>query len=117
MKAKPFKRGETEKGQTIFRPCEPSEATHVKIRTPGPWPTRMLPVVQGNTDRRGTPCWTWNGDTIAPTLKPSILTGRDTKPEEKLKCHSFVTDGKIKFLDDSTHEFAGRTMDLLDVDG
>ena len=116
MKAKPFKKGAEEDGRTIFRPCEPSEATHVKIRTPGPWPMRMLPVVQGNADRRGTPCWSWNGDVEKPTLKPSILTGANFEASEKLKCHSFVTDGKIEFLDDSTHEFAGQTMDLLDIE-
>lgn len=27
-------------------------------------------------------------------------------------CHSFVTDGRIQFLTDSTHELAGQTVDL-----
>ena len=28
------------------------------------------------------------------------------------RCHSFVTDGKIRFLNDCTHEMAGETVDL-----
>jgi hypothetical protein len=30
-------------------------------------------------------------------------------------CHSYVTDGKIRFLDDCTHELAGKTVELEDV--
>jgi hypothetical protein len=31
-------------------------------------------------------------------------------------CHSFVTDGRIQFLTDCTHAFAGRTVDLPEWD-
>ncbi len=27
-------------------------------------------------------------------------------------CHSFLTDGRIQFLDDCTHAMAGQTVDL-----
>lgn len=70
----------------------------------------MLPVMIGGR-REGTPNWTWNGSVDKPTLKPSILTrGHD------FTCHSWVTDGKIQFLGDCTHEFANRTLDLLDIE-
>lgn len=77
--------------------------------------------MQGNATRRGTPCWTWNGDVEKPTLKPSIRTkGRchDEKTDAYVDClcHSFVTAGQVKFLCDCTHEFAGQTVDLLEVD-
>jgi len=118
MKARPLK--ETKRpsdGNSVYVPCEPSEATHLLIRTPGPWPTRILPVVHGNTTRAGTGCWSWNGDVEKPTLKPSILTGNEPHHASNgRKCHSFVNDGTIQFLSDSTHEFAGKTMDLLDVE-
>ena len=116
MKAKPMKQHRREDGNLVYAPCDPSEATHLKILTPGPWPTRILPVVLGNATRAGTPCWSWNGDVEKPTLKPSILTGADEHHRATKKCHSFVTDGQIRFLADSTHEFAGRTMDLLDIE-
>jgi hypothetical protein len=31
------------------------------------------------------------------------------------RCHSFVTDGKIEFLNDSTHKLAGQTVPLPDM--
>lgn len=109
MKAKPFK--------TIvggFVECEAADATHIKLHMPGPLPNRMLPVItKGN--RRGTPNWTWNGDTERPTLKPSILTQGEDE-HGKHRCHTFVTDGKVQFLADCSHEFANQTLDLLDVE-
>ena len=52
--------------------------------------------------------WTWNGDLVKPTLSPSLLTtdGMGTV------CHCFVRDGRIEFLNDSTHALAGKTVDL-----
>ena len=80
---------------------------------------------------RGTdhPVWGWNGSVESPTFTPSILvTGvqplTDAEADrvfsgEKiellpLRCHSFVTDGKIMFLEDSTHKLSGKTADLPD---
>ena len=104
MKARPLKfDGET------YVPCSPCKATHISMRFPGPFWYRLIPVIKGK--REGTPCWSWNGDTEFPTLRPSILTY-----DGRMKCHSFLTDGKVKFLADSTHELAGTTVDLLDVD-
>lgn len=79
--------------------------------------------------------WGWNGNLEAPTFTPSILlksghyaggaaaerghcycnyeerTGK--KPSFNCAvCHSFVTDGRIQFLDDCTHELAGQTVEL-----
>lgn len=97
-------------------PCEPGEATHVWLRLPGPLEYRRLPVIlRGKRD--GTPCWSWNGDTEKPTLKPSILSKAPYGPEKiEIRCHSFVNDGQVQFLNDCSHEFAGQTLDLLDVD-
>jgi Family of unknown function (DUF6527) len=114
MKAKPLK--ESERG---YVQCEPNEATHLQFDVPGPFPNRILPVMIGGT-RAGTPNWTWNGSVDLPTVKPSILTrGSDVDVLGILVehvCHSFINDGKIQFLGDCTHEFAGQTLDLYDVD-
>lgn len=56
--------------------------------------------------------WDWNGSLDRPTFQPSILTKRG----ERNICHSYVTDGKIQFLSDCTHEFAGQTLELRDVE-
>lgn len=58
--------------------------------------------------------WTFNGNTEKPTFKPSMLVHPHNTQK---KCHSFVTDGKIKFLPDCTHDMKGKTVDLPDVDG
>lgn len=59
--------------------------------------------------------WTWNGSLDKPTFHPSLLVyggGRSEAP----RCHSFVTDGRIQFLVDSTHKLAGQTVELPDWD-
>lgn len=57
----------------------------------------------------GAHAWTWNGDRERPTLTPSILV-RDGV----FVCHSYLTDGQIKFLDDCTHDLANKTVPLPD---
>lgn len=68
--------------------------------------------------------WTWNGSLENPTFSPSLLVRMDygnglrkEDPNFKLTkhvCHSFITDGKIQFLGDSTHALANQTVDLPD---
>lgn len=70
--------------------------------------------------------WSFNGNQDKPTFKPSMLVNKDvTKADvreyeldgkthryERHRCHSFVTDGKIRFLNDCTHSMAGKTVEL-----
>lgn len=73
--------------------------------------------------------WSWNGDVELPTFSPSLLVGGvqwdpvaypemhkpnhpDVEPGKQITCHSFITDGQIKFLGDCTHALAGQTVDL-----
>lgn len=58
------------------------------------------------------PSWIYNDNPNKPTFQPSILAWCDW-PEGKEVCHSFVTDGKIQFLDDCTHDLKGKTVDLI----
>lgn len=82
-------------------------------------------------DGQGHPVWGFNGSEEKPTFIPSILvrgTKRITDEEakrimngEKIEpipyvCHSFVTDGKIQFLNDSTHSLSGQTVELPEVE-
>lgn len=103
---------------TGYEPCEPRDATHLQLHLPGPLPNRILPVMIGGR-REGTPNWTWNGNVDMPTVKPSVLTKGGTYEGETYiehVCHSWINDGKVQFLGDCTHELAGQTVDLLDVD-
>jgi hypothetical protein len=75
--------------------------------------------------------WGFNGDLERPTITPSVLvhmtkwkgtveeygkwtrpTHPEVEPGGQAVCHSFVTDGRIQFLGDSTHQLAGQTVDL-----
>lgn len=54
--------------------------------------------------------WKFNGDMDRPTFTPSMLVYeiKDYQP----RCHSFVTDGMIQFLNDCTHDLKGQTVPL-----
>lgn len=68
---------------------------------------------------RQGPLWEYNGNVDAPTFRPSIFVnppGRLKNPGADM-CHSFVTDGRIQFLGDSTHWLAGQTVALPDWPG
>jgi hypothetical protein len=76
------------------------------------------------------PAWYFDGDVDHPTLTPSILvrTGHFVEPNgghcdrsgdpdwpcDCISCHSYVTKGRILYLQDCTHELAGCTVDLPD---
>lgn len=80
----------------------------------------------------GAHAWGFNESGDAPTFTPSVLvTGVQCVNDEhgnwtgewvrdadgkgvKQVCHSFVTDGRIQFLGDCTHDLAGHTVDLPD---
>ncbi len=90
-----------------------------------------------NTDpSNGRPCWGFNGDLDRPTFSPSLLcrTGhfvpgqppaeqcniclecaRDGQPTVCSICHSYIRDGMIEFLPDSTHALAGQTVPLPEI--
>ena len=53
--------------------------------------------------------WVWNGSMDVPTFTPSINCFAD-QPE--IRCHSFVENGKIRFLDDSYHTLKGTMVEI-----
>ena len=56
--------------------------------------------------------WGFNENFDKPTFTPSILVTWGNIS----RCHSFVTDGRIQFLGDSTHELKNQTVDLPEID-
>ncbi len=59
--------------------------------------------------------WQFNGNILSPSFTPSLLNttiGEDNKVTAR--CHLFVTDGKIVYCGDCTHELSGQTVDLVD---
>ena len=75
---------------------------------------RGAPVWKAAGDgREQGPVWDFNGDVERPTVRPSILV--QGSPWENRRCHSFITDGKIQFLGDCTHELRGQTVELPEL--
>lgn len=64
-----------------------------------------------NTDASKSPHWNFNGNYYKPTITPSIHV---TTPNKC--CHSFVSDGKIQYLNDCYHELKGQTVELEDME-
>lgn len=64
--------------------------------------------------------WNFNGDLDKPTFSPSLdVTGGKYDENDQwtdLHCHSYVKNGKIQFLSDCSHELAGQTVELLEVE-
>lgn len=63
----------------------------------------------------GRPAWSWNENFDKPTVHPSIKV---TTPGgiPGAVCHSFITNGRIQFLTDSTHHLAGQTVELPELE-
>lgn len=49
----------------------------------------------------------WDHNTAHPSFTPDIRQAKDGKV-----CHYFITEGRIHFQADSTHIFAGKSVDL-----
>lgn len=60
--------------------------------------------------------WNWDKDPVSPTLRPSILVTW-THGERRIpkRCHSYVRNGHIQFLNDCTHSLKGQTVPLKRV--
>jgi len=120
MTARPIKRMIDQ-----WEPCSVEEATHVELHFPidihvtvdlnppytyYPLTKRIIPI-QLTGSRADTNNWSWNGDTERPTLRPSILT-EVNYGGVLYRCHSFVNDGVVQFLEDCSHELRGKSIPL-----
>ncbi len=90
--------------------CTAEEATHVTLNIPGPTGRLTLPVIVKGV-RAGTGCWTWNGSATAPTLRPSVLT-----EGHGYRCHSWINDGEVQYLQDCSHDLRGQVVALNPVE-
>jgi Family of unknown function (DUF6527) len=82
-------------------------------------PVNWLPPGETKESPRATgPHWGFNGDLDNPTLTPSVKSeygGVRVETADRV-CHSFVTNGRIQFLNDCTHALAGQTVDLPEIE-
>jgi hypothetical protein len=64
--------------------------------------------------------WQFNGNMDRPSFTPSLLVWHDGDPGNGIKpfrCHLYLTDGQLQFLNDCTHELKGKTVPLQDIPG
>lgn len=87
--------------------------------------THEIPIVEGTHYSKAK--WGFNNNLEKPTFTPSlhIRTGKYADPNyidpvdwpnASKVCHSFITDGKIQYLGDCTHEYVNKTIELPDID-
>jgi hypothetical protein len=88
------------------------------------------------TNCEGRPKWSFDDNVESPTFSPSMLVRGQLYPSgnawptddeyrrmrsgEQLKmkptiCHSYVSEGKIQYLNDCTHSLAGKTVELPEM--
>ena len=70
-----------------------------------------------NIARDGMPKWSFDGNYENPTFSPSVLVQYPYRmlgngEREQVVCHSFVVNGNIQYLNDCTHNLAGKTIPL-----
>lgn len=68
------------------------------------------PIDVGNTK----PSWNFNGNLESPTFTPSLVCSNNHQPT---RCHLFITNGKIQYLNDCWHNLKGQTVDMVDWNG
>jgi hypothetical protein len=57
----------------------------------------------------GHPIWQWNGDLVNPTFSPSLLVNGS---DPNRRCHLYVEQGKIRYLEDCWHRLKGQTVPM-----
>jgi len=80
------------------------------------WGIRALQNRVGRGHFGTPPTWKFNGDMVKPTFQPSLLyTFSDgVEPAQRI-CHLFMTDGKICYLADSTHQYSGKSIEMAGI--
>lgn len=56
-----------------------------------------------------TPRWHFSGDLAKPSFQPSL---KISQPELGKICHLVMTQGKIAYCDDCTHDLKGQTVEI-----
>ena len=61
-------------------------------------------------------CWQFNGDVEAPTVRPGIMSRIPASDDSEASiCHVFVTDGRLYFWHDCTHELRGLSIEMEEI--
>lgn len=70
----------------------------------------------GIWQRNGGDVWTFDGDWDKPTFHPSMGANLHNYESRHPRCHSYLENGRWRFLSDCSHELAGQTVDMVPPD-
>lgn len=91
-----------------------AKISRYKYKEDGEIVTIFCPACQRRHSINHTPGgWGFNGDVDKPTFEGSI--GFHGEDSGGVYCHSLVANGRITFLSDSGHAFAGQTIELPEL--
>ena len=63
-----------------------------------------------------TDAWKITGTDEEPTVTPSVLVkGAVGNPPRTIRCHLFIKQGMIQFLNDCDHELAGQVVQMEEL--
>lgn len=85
--------------------------THVAVWCPACDSHHDFHIVGEDGSHPGDPCWEWDGNEEKPTFEGSMLAHEI--PGYRPRCHSYLKAGIWEFLDDCTHEHAGKKMAMV----
>ena len=112
--------------KTLLHEIKDGDGNHYGYTFPCPGCNSVHQIFDQESVSQG-PKWDFNGNQDKPTFSPSLKVthrhpvGHDSNnpapagydgPYQDDVCHSFITDGKIQFLDDCYHDLAGQTVPM-----
>jgi hypothetical protein len=65
-----------------------------------------------NTNQQYGGVWKFDGNFDKPTCSPSFLVNSH---DPKSRCHFFIRNGQIQYLNDCHHSLKGKTVDMIDL--
>jgi len=98
-----FKKSEPE--LNVLHPILNSDGSYI-FYCPGCEVTHLI----STTPKKGT-YHTLTGTLAKPTIRASILVSGNKKTGIH-RCHAYITEGVIEYLDDCTHSLANKTVSL-----
>lgn len=78
---------------------------------PGCGREHQIPTDRSEVWKDG-PRWNFNRDVDNPTLEPSV----NCSPNGPNRCHHFVRNGVIQFLNDCQHSLAGQNVKMAELE-
>lgn len=88
------------------------DSNHLTFYCPGCKYYHKIAAKLGVTQPNENGLWGWNGSFESPTFIPSVLVWEN---HTEYRCHFYVRDGVIEFLNDCHHELKGQKVPMQPI--